>query len=135
MLSPNPEFIDIEVAIAIHDDQIAEHGGSLGLRDRGLLESALYQPQATCFGEFLHPKISEQAAAYLYHIAKNHAFIDGNKRTALGVTEAFLRMNGYNLTLSDDELYKLVLDVSTSKLEKSDVADVFTRHIVAFQLD
>ncbi|MBD2771177.1 type II toxin-antitoxin system death-on-curing family toxin [Iningainema tapete] len=126
----NPEFVDIELAIAIHDDLIETHGGSLGVRDERLLESALSQPQATFFGEFLHPTIAEQAAAYLYHVTKNHAFIDGNKRAALGITEAFLRMNGYNLTLSDNELYELVLAVSTGKLEKTDLISVIADHLV-----
>jgi death-on-curing protein len=91
-----PEFIEKDTAIAIHKYLIEQFGGSLGVRDEGLLESALAQPQATFFGELLHPTIAEQAAAYLYHLAKNHAFVDGNKRVALGVTEAFLRLNGYN---------------------------------------
>ncbi|MBD2681574.1 type II toxin-antitoxin system death-on-curing family toxin [Nostoc paludosum FACHB-159] len=129
-----PKFIDVETTIAIHDDLIETFEGSFGIRDIGLLESALSQPKATFFGEFLHSTIAEQAAAYLYHIAKNHAFIDGNKRTSVGVMEAFLRVNGYNLDLSDDELYELALKVSTDELEKTDVANIIESHLITFQL-
>jgi death-on-curing protein len=130
----DPKFIDVETAIAIHDDLIETFEGSFGIRDMGLLESALCQPKATFFGAFLHPTIAEQAAAYLYHIANNHAFIDGNKRTSVGIMESFLRVNGYNLDLSDDKLYELVLKASTGKLEKTDVANVISSHLIAFQL-
>ncbi len=124
-----PEFIEKDVAIAIHDYLIERFGGSLGIRDEGLLESALAQPQATFFGELLHPTIAEQAAAYLYHLAKNHAFVDGNKRVALGVSEAFLRLNGYNLNLSNQDLYELTLNVAVGELEKTELAEVLQAHL------
>ncbi len=124
-----PEFIEKDVAIAIHDYLIERFGGSLGIRDEGLLESALAQPQATFFGELLHPTIAEQAAAYLYHLAKNHAFVDGNKRVALGVSEAILRLNGYNLNLSNQDLYELTLNVAVGELEKTELAEVLQAHL------
>ena len=80
-----PEFIEMDDVLTIHQILIEQFGGSHGIRDKGLLESALAQPKATFFGELLHPTIYEQAGAYLYHIAKNHPFLDGNKRTAFGV--------------------------------------------------
>ena len=120
----NPEFVDLELAIAIHDDLIDAFGGSLGIRDLGLLESALAQPQASFFGDLLHPTIKEQAAAYLYHICKNHSFVDGNKRTALGVMEAFLGMNNHELIISEQDLENLVLNVANGKLSKSDLIKV-----------
>ena len=125
-----PEFIEKKVAIAIHQYLINEFGGSLGIRDEGLLESALAQPQATFGGELLHPSIADQAAAYLYHLAKNHAFVDGNKRTALGVTEAFLRLNGYNLSLSDQGLYELTLRTAKGELDKAGIVEVLRAHLV-----
>ena len=125
----NPKFVETALAIAIHDDLVETFGGSFGLRDEGLLESALSQPKASFFGQLLHPTIAEQAAAYLYHLAKNHPFVDGNKRTALGVTEAFLGMNGYNLDLSDEDLYDQVLAVVEGKLEKKDLADSLRSHL------
>lgn len=124
-----PEFIEKDTAIAIHKYLIEQFGGSLGVRDEGLLESALAQPQATFFGELLHPTIAEQAAAYLYHLAKNHAFVDGNKRVALGVTEAFLRLNGYNLNLSNQDLYELTLKVAVGELEKAGLVEVLQTHL------
>ena len=85
--------------LAIHQRQIERVGGLDGIRDEGLLDSALAQPQATFFGEFLHPTIHHGAAAYLYHLAKNHPFLDGNKCTAFATTIAFLWMNGYELEM------------------------------------
>ncbi len=126
-----PNFIDKKQAIEIHDDLIAEFGGSLGLRDEGLFESALAQPQASFFGELLHPTIAEQAAAYLFHICKNHPFIDGNKRAGLGVMEAFLILNGHSLAISDDELYSLVLDVAESKIDKPQLIEVIRQNLIS----
>jgi death on curing protein len=81
----NPRFLELSEILLAHDVQIARFGGMYGVRDEGLLESALAQPKATFNGKLLHSTIYEQAAAYLYHIAKNHPFIDGNKRTAFMV--------------------------------------------------
>jgi death-on-curing protein len=106
----------------IHDDQIASFGGTPGLRDEGLLDSALAQPQATFGQQWLHPTIPEQAAVYLYHLAMNHPFVDGNKRTAFAVMDTFLRVNGYRLTLTDDAAYDLVLRAVQGQLNKSGVA-------------
>jgi death-on-curing protein len=100
-----------------------------GIRDEGLLESALAQPEATFSGELLHPTIYEQAAAYLYHIAKNHPFVDGNKRTAFAAMDVFLRMNGYILKLTDAQSYDLVLQVVQGNLEKEELANYIERVI------
>lgn len=99
---PTPKFHSLDEVLELHADQISSFGGTPGVRDEGLLQSALAQPQATFGGDFLHPTISEQAAAYLYHIAMNHPFIDGNKRTAFAVMDTFLRLNGCALNLTDD---------------------------------
>ena len=105
-----PEFLDQASVLRIHERQIRKYGGTPGVRDDGLLESALAQPQATFGGTLLHLTIYEQAAAYLYHLAMNHPFLDGNKRTAFAVMDAFLRLDGYQLNLSNDQVYQLVLD-------------------------
>lgn len=118
---PVPKFINKQIVLQIHQRQIEKFGGSLGLRDLGLLESALAQPEATFGGELLHSTIAEQAAAYLYHISKNHSFIDGNKRTAFAVMDTFLRINGYKLALTDDDAYDLVLAVVDGRLDKADL--------------
>ncbi len=115
-----PKFLTIEEILWLHDDQIASFGGTTGVRDLGLLDSALSQPKASFGGELLHPTIAEQAAAYLYHLAMNHPFVDGNKRTALASMEAFILANGYRLELTNNEVYELVLNVVegyTSKVE------------------
>ena len=126
----SPEFVDTELAVAIHDDLINTFGGSLGIRDKGLLESALAQPQASFFGSLLHSTIQEQAAAYLYHICKNHPFIDGNKRTALGVMEAFLGMNDYQLNISNSDLENLVLDVANDRINKSTLTKIIEKYLI-----
>ncbi len=127
----NPKFVDTQQAVAIHDFLIEKYGGSLGLRDEGLLESALAQPQASFFGELLHPTIAEQAGAYLYHLCKNHPFTDGNKRAAFGVMVAFLGVNDYRLNLSNDQLYSLVLDVAESKIDKPQLIEVIRQNLIS----
>lgn len=125
-----PEFLEIADILDIHQILIEQFGGMSGIRDKGLLESALSQPQATFFGELLHPTIHEQAAAYLYHIAKNHPFLDGNKRTAYGAMEVFLRLNGYNLNLSDEEAYNMVMQVAQSEMTKEELSSLLEKHIL-----
>ncbi|MEO1069264.1 MAG: type II toxin-antitoxin system death-on-curing family toxin [Cyanobacteria bacterium J06638_6] len=120
MLTPN--FPSHEDVLLLHDDQIATYGGTAGVRDQGLLDSALAQPRATFGGELLHPALAEQAAAYLYHLSRNHPFIDGNKRTAFAVMDAFIEANGYSLSLTDDEAYNLVMQVAQGQLEKESLA-------------
>ena len=118
-----PEFLDQASVLRIHERQIRKYGGTPGVRDDGLLESALAQPQATFGGALLHLTIYEQAAAYLYHLAMNHPFLDGNKRTAFAVMDAFLRLNGYQLNLSNDQAYQLVLEVVKKTVSKEDLSD------------
>ncbi|MEG4807016.1 type II toxin-antitoxin system death-on-curing family toxin [Microcoleus sp. F8-D1] len=118
------------MVLSIHARQIERFGGTLGVRDEGLLESALAQPQATFGGHILHPTISEQAAAYLYHTAMNHPFIDGNKRTAFAVTDTFLRLNGCTLNLTDDRVYDLVMRVARGTMTKEELATEFESCIV-----
>lgn len=107
----------------IHADQITSFGGTPGLRDKGLLMSAIAQPGAMFDQQLLHPTMPEQAAAYLYHLAMNHPFVDGNKRTAFAVMETFLRVNGYRLTLTDNEVYDLVMQVVQVSLDKAGIAN------------
>lgn len=117
-------FITTAQAIKYHAKLIAKVGGIPGLRDKKLLESAIAQPQLTIFGSFACKSIFEMAAAYCYHIAKNHPFIDGNKRTALLVTLVFLKKNGYKFK-SKTNLYQLMLDVAASKITKEQIAKFF----------
>ncbi|MFN6482858.1 MULTISPECIES: type II toxin-antitoxin system death-on-curing family toxin [unclassified Nostoc] len=105
------KFLTISQVLDIHQRQIQRFGGTSGVRDEGLLDSALAQAQATFGGELLHPTIHEQAAAYFYHLAMNHPFIDGNKRTAFAVMLTFLSLNGYTLNASQEQAYNLVIQV------------------------
>jgi death-on-curing protein len=93
-------------------------GSEPDIRDLGLLESALARPQASAFGEAAYPTIHEQAAALLHSLARNHALVDGNKRLALAATIAFYGMNGMRLTLSNDQVYELVIDVASGTLNE-----------------
>lgn len=127
-----PRYISIDEVLELHEDQISSFGGTSGVRDEGLLESALAQPQATFGGQLLHPTISEQAAAYLYHLAMNHPFIDGNKRTAFAVADTFLRLNGWTLNLTDDRAYDLVMQVARGTMTKEELSTELESAIVAF---
>ncbi|MEG3894312.1 MULTISPECIES: type II toxin-antitoxin system death-on-curing family toxin [unclassified Microcoleus] len=129
---PTPNFITKSTVLSIHARQIERFGGTPGVRDEGLLESALAQPQATFGGEYLHPTIAAQAAAYLYHIAMNHPFIDGNKRSAFAVTDTFLRLNGFYLNLTDDRAYDLVMRVARGSITKEELSSQFELCIIEF---
>ena len=96
-----PIWVDKDIVLAIHDEQIAEHGGAVGVRDIGLSESALQRP--VHLFNYQSPDLIELAAAYGFGIARNQPFVDGNKRTSAVVTELFLHLNGFQLTASDAE--------------------------------
>ena len=119
-----PRFLSLRLVLSIHRDQIEAFGGRGGIRDAGLLSSALEQPSATYEGRLLHPTIEDQAAAYLFHLVANHPFVDGNKRVAFAAMDTFLRLNGYRLKLSDEEVYELVVAVARSERSKQEVAGV-----------
>lgn len=113
-----PEFLTLAEVLEVHADQIQRYGGQPGLRDMGLLQSALAQPEASFGGEWLHKDLYEMAAAYAYHICQNHCFIDGNKRAALACALAFLELN--NIGLSDPAgcLKDAMLNLASSKMDK-----------------
>jgi death-on-curing protein len=116
-----PVSIDLEVVLAIHDEQLAEHGGQAGVRDRGLLESAMIRPQNQfAYGERSLPRI---AASYAFGISRNHPFLDGNKRTSLVVAELFLELNGYELTTTDAECVTAFLQLAAGELTEEQLAD------------
>lgn len=117
-------FLDVEDVLAVHAETIARHGGSEGVRDRNLLESAVGMPMSTFGGQWLHDSIEAMAAAYLFHLCQNHPFVDGNKRTSAASAMIFLRMNGYRPTLTQDELVALTLRVARGELDKGDIAGI-----------
>ena len=109
--------------LAIHDQLIAEHGGLDGIRDVTLLESALGRPrQLSAYGQ-PEPDIAALAAAYAFGIARNHAFVDGNKRTSAVVTEAFLRLNGLGLTATDIEIVQTWSDLRAGLITEPELID------------
>lgn len=121
-----PRFLGLEDVLEIHETRIRLYGGSEGVRDMGLLRSALAQPTAGLGDEFFHKDLFEMAAAYLYHIARNHPFVDGNKRTGLACCLVFLSLNGIELDADDLELEEITLSASQGQIEKGDIA-VFLR--------
>jgi death on curing protein len=119
------KFLTLKQVLTIHSDLIDAFGGIHGVRDQGLLESALAMPEATYGGDDLHPTIFDKAAAYLFHLVKNHPFLDGNKRVAAAVALTFLRANGHELTMSEDELYEFVIAVVEGNHGKEQIAKRF----------
>lgn len=89
-----PRFLTVDEVLEIHENQIARYGGTSGLANHGLLDSAVAQPKMTFGGTFLHPDLPSMAAAYLFHLVQNHAFSDGNKRTGAEACLVFLYLNG-----------------------------------------
>lgn len=120
-MTAEPLFLSVEQVRAIHARMLKEFGGRSGIRDSGLLASAVAMPAARFGGEFLHDGIAAMAAAYLFHLCKNHAFIDGNKRVALASAAAFLACNGYRLIPAPDELEALTLGVADSSIGKPEL--------------
>ena len=123
-----PNFLTIAEVLEIHKNQIDLYGGSHGVKDQALLESALAQPEATFGGKFLHTDIIEMASAYCYHLIENHAFNDGNKRVGIVTALVFLTMNDFELNVSEDELEKFVLGVAARNVLKPDVVKYFRKY-------
>ncbi len=123
-----PAFLGLDEILALHADQIRRYGGRAGVRDLELLKSALATPEASYGGEYLHTSLFEMAAAYLFHIVRNHPFVDGNMRTGLIAALAFLGLNDRQLDTEADALVDLVTGVSTAKLGKAEVAVFLREH-------
>lgn len=124
-----PEWIGAELALAIHEEQIAEHGGAEGLRDRGLLESALARPR-NAWGHGVQD-LCVLASALGHGIARNHPFVDGNKRTAFVAVETFLILNGLDLTATDAESVVAMLDLAAGEMSEAEFAAWLRDHTVA----
>lgn len=122
-------FVSVGDAITIHRRMVDEFGGDSGLRDRGLLESALAMPKAMFGGDYLHVDLPSMAAAYHYHLCTNHPFVDGNKRVAVAVAEVFLRANGLQLEATDDEIVELTLAVASGATGKPEVIDFYVKRV------
>lgn len=120
-----PHWITKAAALAMHNRQLAEHGGGDGVRDEGLLESALARAQNLFFYSDDPVTYPRMAAAYAYGIATNHPFVDGNKRTAHVAARTFLLLNGYNLIASQEEKYKIIYDLAAGEIDEDTLAKWF----------
>lgn len=120
-----PKFLQLSEVLEIHNDQLTRYGGSQGIGDLGLLESALGTPAATYREIFLHSDVYAMAAAYLFHIVQNHPFVDGNKRVGTVAALVFLALNGYECTASEEKLAQTVPSVANGEIDKTDLTTFF----------
>jgi death-on-curing protein len=110
-------WVDLDVVLAIHEEQLAEHGGADGVRDMGLLQSALARPQnLVAYGS---PDLADLAAAYAGGVVRNHPFVDGNKRTAWVVAETFIELNGFELVADDVGSYETMLALAEARIDEA----------------
>jgi death on curing protein len=117
-----PEFVSVDDVVDLHAQLLLRYGGSPGIRDRGLLESAVAQPTSSFGGEFMQEDLFAMAAAYLFHIVKNHPFVDGNKRAGLMAALVFLDLNGIAVLERGDALYDLTMAVAEDQCGKEEIA-------------
>ena len=122
-------FLTLEDVLALHEELIRRYGGTPGLRDAGLLEAALAMPQAGFGGQYFHEFPHEMGAAYLFHLVRNHAFIDGNKRTALAGTILFFKLNRVPYTITEEEAAELTLAAASGRADKGALTSFFRRHL------
>lgn len=127
MARTEPEWLSLDIALAVHDRQLAEHGGPTGVRDQGMLESALARPlNQWTYGE---DDLCALAAAYAYGIARNHPFADGNKRTAWVFARLFLMLNGQALSFTPRMAIDVVLALAAGEMSEEELADWFRGHL------
>lgn len=124
-------FLSCDDVIRLHQQLIDRFGGDSGLRDYGLLESALAQPPMQAFEQLLHPTIYDQAAAYLFHLVANHPFVDGNKRIGLHVCLVFLDLNQIGITADLDAWYRFVMSLASGQEDKASCAAFIRAHTQA----
>ncbi len=118
-------YVSLENVLEIHDQLVDEYGGLKGVLNLGLLQSAQGMPKAMFNGRYLHRMIFDKAAAYLFHITKNHSFVDGNKRTAGMVTITFLAANDVTFVVFDQDYEQLILRTAEGKASKKEIAKFF----------
>ena len=123
-----PVFLDLDQTLRLHRSLIEHYGGTDGVRDVGLLQSALAMPRAAFGGQYLHRDLFEMAAAYLFHLAKNHPFVDGNKRIGAASAIVFLALNDVEIDNDEEGLVELTLSVATGKAEKPEIDEFFRSH-------
>jgi death-on-curing protein len=121
-------FVPEEMVSILQADLIERYGGRHGLRDPGLLSSALAQPRMTVGGKYLHRTLFDKAAAYGYHLARNHAFVDGNKRIAFVIMDIFLQANGWQIDASEEEAFKMTSELAAGHVSKPSLAKWLRAH-------
>jgi death-on-curing protein len=122
------EYLDLKHVIAMQEVLIQKYGGLHGIRDRGLLESALSQSQQSAFGEDIFPDIPAKAAAYAFYLSENQPFLDGNKRIATAAAITFLRLNGYDLKVSNKDLYETIMRLANKKISREELVEWFRKN-------
>lgn len=120
-------YITVDQAIQVHDGLVKQHGGLQGIRDIGLLTSAMEMPKSAFDGQHMYPTLFDKAAAYLFYIAKNHPFFDGNKRTAAFVALLFLRMNDCKIILDEMQYELLVIGTAEGLISKAQISVFFKK--------
>ncbi len=123
-----PLWMDTADVVIAHDLELAAHGGSTGIRDQGLLESALARPKNIWAYAESRPSLPRLAAAYAFGISANHPFVDGNKRTALVVSFAFLDVNGLEVTASQEDAFLTILGLAAGEINEDQLAAWFERN-------
>jgi len=128
----DPIFLSLNEIIVIHTNQLENYGGTAGIRDMGLLNSAIAMPLSGIGDTFFHKDLFEMAAAYLFYIVKNHPFVDGNKRVGAVAAIVFLEMNNVSIDADEDEFYHLVnnLAAGSQKMDKQVIAEFFRHNSV-----
>lgn len=124
-----PTFLTLEEVLEIHRDQLERYGGRQGVRDIRLLQSAIAAPQAGVGGDYLHDDLFEMAAAYLFHLVRNHPFVDGNNRVGAAAVLVFLSLNSIEVEVQEHKLVNMVQQVAHGRMHKGEVATVFREHV------
>lgn len=117
-----PIFLKVEEVLSLHVEQLLRYGGSAGVRGQNALESAIQMPFSGMGDFYFHEDLAAMAGAYLFHIIKNHPFVDGNKRTGLNAALVFLRLNGFRLETSNDALVDIVVNLASGSVSKEEVS-------------
>lgn len=124
----SPDFLELDDVLELHLELVSRFGGADGVRDMGLLESALAVPRSGMGGQYFHADEFEMAAAYLFHLVKNHPFLDGNKRAGAAAALVFLEMNGIAVRATNDDIVDVTLGVAEGRIQKSGVAEFLRKH-------
>lgn len=122
------QYLSVEQVLAAHAALIKRYGGSQGIHDQGLLESAVFRPQASAFGQEAYPTLFEKCAVLGYSLIQNHPFLDGNKRTGFAAMHLMLLINGYDLTSTTEKEIAMAENIASGKMHEPEIAQWFKQH-------